>query len=362
MERARPSVVSRLQHVRGAPAVSLLAPVDRHRPGNAEDPLRLRGLVEEARRRLSEDYAPGVARALADRLAAAVDRVDLRDPPDGVAVYVTMDRSTSLRLPFPVRERVVVDETFVTRDLVLGFQRRPRYRVLVLGERRSRLFEGVVDRLEEWHEEGFPSVAPGAAGEPLPSGGYPQHTSQADEQYRQRFRRVDEALRAISRDDPLPLVVVGVERDLAFFDEVTGVGDLVAGRVAGNHEESTAHEVAAVAWVVMADHEARRRAAAVAELVDAVGRGRAVTGTDEVWTCAREGRGHRLLVEEDLVELPNREVDGRLEPAVDVDAPGVMDDVVDEIVEAVLAQGGEVTFVEPEALADQGRIGLLLRY
>jgi hypothetical protein len=40
----------------------------------------------------------------------------------------------------------------------------------------------------------------------------------------------------------------------------------------------------------------------------------------------------------------------------------VMDDAVDEIIEAVLAKGGEVMIVDDNALPDHNQIALTLRY
>jgi len=48
-----------------------------------------------------------------------------------------------------------------------------------------------------------------------------------------------------------------------------------------------------------------------------------------------------------------------------VDQPGgteVMDDAVDEIIEVVLAKGGNIAIVDDEALSIHQRIALVLRY
>jgi hypothetical protein len=55
-------------------------------------------------------------------------------------------------------------------------------------------------------------------------------------------------------------------------------------------------------------------------------------------------------------------VDGRLEPAGAIDAPEVLDDAVDALVDIVLKTGGDVMFVEPNALGIHGPVAMLLRY
>jgi hypothetical protein len=57
-------------------------------------------------------------------------------------------------LPFPVRAAVSVGSTPATSFLVQGLRRSPRYRVLVLSDRATRLFEAVRDELVEVLEHG----------------------------------------------------------------------------------------------------------------------------------------------------------------------------------------------------------------
>jgi hypothetical protein len=51
-----------------------------------------------------------------------------------------------------------------------------------------------------------------------------------------------------------------------------------------------------------------------------------------------------------------------LRPADDPTAPEVLDDAVDELVETVLANGGQVVFVDNGALEVHQRIAMILRY
>jgi hypothetical protein len=99
----------------------------------------------------------------------------------------------------------------------------------------------------------------------------------------------------------------------------------------------------------------------VATLVQAVGEGRAVTGMDEVWTLAEQGRGRLLVVEEDYRHEPSVLTEGRLVRAPVPQGPDVITDPVDEVVETVVRSGGSVEFVPSQRLGELGRVGLLLR-
>jgi len=69
-----------------------------------------------------------------------------------------------------------------------------------------------------------------------------------------------------------------------------------------------------------------------------------------------------LAVEESLF-YPARLSDGgdTLTPSSDLDAPDVVDDAVDELIEHVLLRGGWIAVVSDGSLAEHGRVALALR-
>lgn len=360
MQSVRVGDLDELRQIRADPAVSVLAPLDRRRPGNAKDPLRLRHLVDEACARVGAEYPEPLAGTVTERLEDAFATVDFDHPTDGVALFATPTGARVYGLAFPVPERVVVDETLATRDLVRGLQRNPHYRVLVLSEHHTRLFEGIAGQLTEAHAHRFPLAVEGAHGELLASGGYASHTDRSDDQHRQFFREVDEALGSAIGDDRAPVFVVGVDRDLAVFDEVTRHADIVAARLAAGHERTPPTELADVVRPLVDEHVAARTTHAIAALVDAIGAGRAVVGVKAVWRAARGGRGRLLLVEEDYT-YPAHVVDGDLAPA-DPEELAAIDDAVDEVIESVLAADGDVVFADPGTLGEHGPIALVTWY
>jgi hypothetical protein len=353
--------LDQLREPRGYPAVSLLCPLQRHRPGNSEDPVRLRHLAQEARRRLQHELGVRVSAGLVRRVEEGIDSIDLGRPSEAVALYATPSETRVLMLPFAVPERVVVDDAFETRDLARGLAQHPQYRVLVLAEKPTRLLESDGTTMTEVRSAVFPMFIEGARGDPIPSGGYAPHSSRSESQHEQFFRLVDHAFRAHTATNPLPLVIVGTKRDLAYFEQVTENTAWIVGRLFGNHELTPLDELTRLTRPIIHTHLAEQQAATVAELVDAIGAGRAVVGIKPVWQRGIEGRGRILLVEEDF-EYPARVVDQRLEPAGAVDAPEILDDAVDALIDIVIESGGRVVFVGPGSLGTHGPIAMILRY
>lgn len=356
--------VEHLQQISGYPALTITLPTHRTSPDNQQDPIRLRNLVTQATNRLVEELGKREAEPLIAKLDKLVAGVNFRHTLDGMALFVNHDTVAMYDLPFTLQERVVVDNTFFTRDLVFAMNRTPRYWVVVLSEKPTRLFEGTHDTLVEMEKEGFPMSHEGPGGETSLPGGFGVNPSAIrDERHRQFFRDVDAALKPILTKDPLPLVVVGVDRYLAFFDEVTQHKEAILTQVHGSHDKTTPSELAKIVWPPVQAALAEQRQAYMAELDRAEGERKVASTIGEVWRFAHEGRGRFLLVEEDFHFCGQVDESGmQLTPAEDPSAAGVVADAVDDVIETVLSKQGRVGFVANGQLEKYQRIALILRY
>ncbi len=355
--------IRELQAMRLYPSVTITMPTHRTSPENRQDPIRLKNLLTEVTNRLTSEFTEREVQDIVDKLDRLARGIDFRYALDGLALFVNKDFAKAVQVPFRLKERTVVDETFATRDLVWGLNHSTRYWVLVLSERPTRLFEGIGEHLFEVEREGFPMVHEGPGGEaPLPAEYGIDKSAYRDERHRQFFRRVDAALKVFMAADPLPLVLVGVDRYLSFFREVSAHRDQVIASVQGSHDKTPPHALAKLVWPFVLDYRNGQVREGLAQLEKAVNARRYVAGIDEVWRMAHQGRGELLLVEEGYLFPAMLGPEGRLIPAEDPTAPGAIDDAVDEIIEAVLAKKGKVVFAGDGQLADFARIALVLRF
>lgn len=351
-----------LQQHRADPAISVLLPTHRTSPDNKRDPIVLKNLLTEAVNRLEERLGKRDAEPLVQRLEQEAAAVDFRHTLDGLAIFVSADHASTQIIAEPLPARVVLDATFATRDLVFALNRSPRYWVLALSEQPSRLYEGTRETLVEVRGEGFPMEHTGpGGGTALPK--LIDKSKFEDEHHQQFFRRVDQALEAFTKDDPLPVVVVGVERWKSHFREVTRHRDLLTS-VRGSHDATPPFELAKLVWPAVRDALSERRAGAFDVLGAAVGAQRSASGLPQVWRKAVEGRVERLLVEEGYRAPARLDADGALHLVDDAEAEadGVLPDAIDEVIERVMATQGTVTFVDDGTLGDHERVAATLRY
>jgi Bacterial archaeo-eukaryotic release factor family 3 len=349
-----------LVRTREYPAVSVLMPTHRRAPENQQDRIRLRNLLNEARRRLTGDelVSAGVADDVLKGLEEAAAGVDLNHAEDGLALFAAPGgEHHSYLLAQTVEERVVVDETFLTRNVVAALTGPSSFWVLVLSDKHTRLWDGRRDHLTEVTTAGFPMTHELTLGA-VDKSGRVIPRPQNDERHRQFMREVDRTLGAVLAKDTRPVVLVGLKRNLVTFDDVASHIGAVIGSVEGGHDGASGHELLGLVQPVLDADIERRQRAALLELDAARNGRRYAAGLEEVWQLARQGRGAHLVVEngyrtralvyDDHLVLSEGEAD--------------TEDAVDDVIEIVLSHGGEVTFVPDYMLADHDRIALVARY
>jgi hypothetical protein len=273
-----------------------------------------------------------------------------------LALFAGPRTAMALRLPVEVKERVVVDPTFATRDLVRSLHRTPRHVVLVLSSREARLFEGAGDQLRPARTSAFPlretRERQGAGGRP----------DRDDKDTAAFLRGVDRALGTYLRLHPAPLVLAGSTRVLATFTGLsTNLGRL-AGSIPVNLSSEPLSALAERIRPALEDYLLSRQHEALALLDRRVGARRAVSGMADAWLAARTEAPEMLAVEQGLFYPARVSADGDLlVPATDVEHPEVIDDAVDELIELVLERGGWVALVDDGLLAAHDGVALTLR-
>jgi hypothetical protein len=234
----------------------------------------------------------------------------------------------------------------------------------VLSEKPTRLYDGARDSLEEHVGDGFPRVHKGPGGATaLPGGQGINAASVRQTMHMEFFRHVDEALGQVLAQDPTPVVIVGVQRYLGYFHKLTRHADRIIGTLEGSHDKTPVHELGKLVWPRVREHLDAAAQAQIGQLDVAQNAGRLASGIVQTWRAAAEGRGDHLIVEQDY-QVPGTLDDTglTLTLADDATAPGVIDDVVDELIELVIAKGGQVTFVNNGGLDKHQHVALTLRY
>lgn len=335
------ALLAQLQRLSAYPSVTVLAPTTAADPMRDEDVKRLLALVADADRRLVGDVDDDIRLAVVDRLRALVDEAALQPATRAVALCASPEHHAVVHLGRDVRPRVVVDDTFATRDMVADLNRTAVFRVLTVSDRKARLFVGDRARLAEVRDDRWPLVRDELD---TPTGW---------------VRAMIDAISEECGDQELPTVLAGVHRTVRAVRPRLPIEPIAV--LGGGHDRTGWAELHRLVWPVVVDWMRRDGDRAMAQLDAARGARRFAGGIDEVWSLAADGRVQLLVVEEDY-DLAASIEDGQITPATDPEAPGVVDDLVDELIEAVLRHGGEAVMVPSGTLAAHDRVAAALRY
>jgi len=359
-----PAALAELRRPRKYPAVSVLLPTHRTQPDNAQDSVRLRNLLEEAKNAVHND--PEVSRSdridVIGQLDQAMGEVDLVYAEDGLAIFAAPGEHQVWSLERSVPERVLLAQTFLTRNLVAAHAASRPYWVLALSADVATMWSGSRHQAPKPENGTFPVHRPSLDFDP-------EHQEQIgdtpstfnDEDTRTFLREVTEAANPLLAADPRPLYVVGDVEALAALDEVGPLVKEAVSRVGQGGLAMGPPEALAEA-VRQADRERDEAqvAAVLADLDRARGRKAFAGGLDEVWQSVTEGRA-ALVAIEDGFRVTVREKGEHLVPA-GADERGARDDIVDEIAEQALDTGARVHFVPDGALGGSGNIAAVLRF
>jgi hypothetical protein len=341
-----------LRAPREFPAVSVLLPTHRTFPDNRQDTILLRNMLDEAATRLRDANLPhGIADEVIGSLETAAAAADLDHAAEALVLFAAPGgEHHTFSLPYVhPRARVVIGQSFATRDLVAAQEHVWNYWTLVLSEQPARLWSGTGERLTESTAGGFPL----SASVPRQRGG---------EEDLSFFRHVLGEMVTVLADDGRPLVVTGVSRCLSYFDQFApaAVKSQFIGAAEGSFDHATGPELAAIVAPTLTAERQRWQADAIERLETARSERLFAGGLSQVWDLAAAGQIRELLVEECYL-APARQDGGHLLPPGDPSGDQI-DDAVDTIMDAVLDGGGEVIFVPDGALESAQRIAASLRY
>ncbi|MFD0068452.1 chemotaxis protein [Streptomyces sp. NPDC056690] len=357
-----PAVLASLRRPRHYPAVSVLMPTHRRKPDNAQDPIRLRNLLAGAAKELEADPAvtPERRQDVEEQLDLALAEIDLDHAEDALAIFASPGEHHVWSLPRTVPERVVLADTYLTRNLVAAYTAEQPYWVLAVSADRAALWRGDARRLVEQHTAGFPltrSLDDPDAERKERIGDLP--STYRDEQTRQFLRQVDAAL----GETPAPtgrLYVAGEQEAVTLLNEVGTATEHAVPVAHGGLANAGAEAVREAVRSAVTAQEQQSVATTMADIERARGWKEFAAGVDEVWEHVAAGRVRALVVEEHF-RTTVRQDGEHLVPAEpgDLDAH---DDIVDEIVERALETGAEVRFVPDATLPEGTGIVGIMRY
>lgn len=358
-------ILKELQNKGTFPCVSILMPTHRSFPENQQDKIRLKNLVSTAQRRLREESGKSDISGITQKLNDLAESVDYNNLLDGLAVFISNDDNYKFNFSFPVKERVIIDKSFATRDIVFGLNRSQPYYALIVDEKNTRFYSGIRENLTEIIHPDLPLknfVHDIKSGE-ITDTSFNDRIHENEERLRNYLREVDLLLIELSNSENIPYIIAGTQKQISLFKEISRSKSVLLGELTGNYGNTSRDELAKLIWPIAKNGFAEIRANILNDVEKATGAKKFAAGIDEVWKLAKEGRGLTLLTEINFSMIGTITDEGFVpggQAAAADDAH--TEDAVDEIIENVVSKGGRVVFFDNGKLDQYGKIAMILRY
>lgn len=359
------------------PCISLYQPTVRTRPEHQQDPLRFKNLVKSAEDTLSRRYLPNMVRPMLHRVAALADNPSFWEHTrDGLAILASPKVFQVFHLQRPVKEQVIVADTFHVKPLLRYMQSADRFQVLGLTREEARMWEGnryVLDPLEPdpgpltlnillGDEVTEPHVAvTGGPGGIQAGHGQGSRKDEADIDMERFFRAVDRIIiDKCSKPSGLPLLLLAAPEIQTEFRRTSQNTQLVGPGLMMNPVKLTAEKIRELAWQALLPLYEERLASITNDFRVAESRNLGSGDVSDVARAALAGRVGRLLVEAD------RDIPGRIDVAGGVRfaerGEDDINDITNDVAQLVLKNGGEVIVVPADKMPTKTGIAAVYRY
>ncbi|MEO9210240.1 MAG: hypothetical protein ABI208_04030 [Ginsengibacter sp.] len=351
--------LKKLKNITSNCCVTIILQTHRTLPDNEKDSLVLKNLIKEAESRLSAEYEKPFVSEMMKRINDLAKDINHKYNKESLALFVNENIAEFIRMPISVEDRVVIDKSFATRDIVRALNKEIAYYVLVLGRDKARLIEAFNDKMFNEIEDNFPFENRNLN---------PVQRSEASIGRRQTnltqefFNRVDKQLNELWKENPLPVIICADENNYSEYLQIADKKEIIVGHLKGNRLHEKAHHIIEAAWPIMNKLNIEKVQQRISELKTAVNSRNFLIDYNEIWQAVNNGKGKTLFVKQGHFQpaiLENNHIE--LVSKENIEKANV-DDIIDEMVEKNLQSNGDAIFINGDELEKFNGLVLVTKY
>jgi Bacterial archaeo-eukaryotic release factor family 3 len=346
------------------PCISIIMPFEPKM--NLKEALlhKLKLAADNVEDQLLENYPDEKSKPIITRLRQLIKELNFNTHKRSVAIFLSPLIEKVYYLDIPMEERIVIDESFEIRDLIYSKKQIHKYLLVVLSSKWVKIYLGnttefirityvVPDNIAAYENDISEKIA-----------NFSDQNKRKEIMLNKFLLHIDNGLTLLRKSYKLPLFVMGAARTVGHFKKITHNGDHVIDYIHGNFENKTVPELKALMEPYVADWKKVIQTDLLQQIEEALNHRKLAVGMDEVWKSASQKRARLLVVEKNFIF-----------PADKSSTPGIIykreesvtgafyiKDAVDDVIEKVLANGGDVEFVDEGVLEGYSKIVLIEFY
>ncbi len=346
------------------PSVSIIMPFEPKINLETELHHKLKVAADKVEIELLNNYPKELSEFVIQKIRTVISNLIFNPLKKSIAIYVSPVFEKVFYLDTAVEEKIIIDNSFEIRDLVYSEKTLHKYLLLLVSGKESHIYLGDSSGLALIKTNLPDSVYAYVNDAPERVANFSDMTDRKQTTVYKFLYHIDSALDEILSTYHLPLFVLGAEKILGHFKKFTKHGEAIIEYVKGNYDEATLPELEALLDPHIAGWRAGKQKDLLNQLDEAAGKKKLVFGMKDVWREATNHRGRLLVVEKNYRCAAQH--GGSEENIEEVTAPynkfPLIRDAVDDTIEKILANGGDVDFVDENVLKDYQHIALIEYY
>ncbi len=352
-------LLNKVKNIYKEACVSIIINTHRTKPNNQKDEINLKNLVKEVENRLNETYNKRFVWSIMENLNKVVNSINHNFNLESLIIYANNDFAEYTRLPVKVKDRVVIDYSFSTRDLIRAMHNESAYYVLVISKQQARLIEAYGNIVVKELKDDFKMENSLYTTDKAKL----STNNEQDNLIEEFFNRVDKNVLSSIKNHNLPILLATITRNYSHYKKIADKKEFIIGHLNGNKDNETAQNIISDAWKMMLPLIKKKNASRIVELKKGVSDGKILSDLNEIWKAIQHGKGKTLFVKRgyfQAVVMKDNHI--TLTDKKNIDQINFKDDIVDEMIEQTMSLGGDIIFMEGDELKEFNNLALLTRY
>ena len=348
----------KVKEIRSEGCISIILNTHRTRPDSLKDPIVLNNLIKETEERLLNDYDKRFAGSIIKKLKNLANSINHNFNLESLVLFVNTDFADYTRIPIEVKDRVIIDKTFATRDLVRAMHQETGYYVLVLSRQNARLIEAYNDKVVQELKGDFP-----LKNTLYTADKFKLSTAKGqDNLIEEFFNKIDKLVLKSININPLPILLATETRNFNHYQKIADKKESILGHINWSMYDKEPHYIVKDAWKIVQAIVKKQQTDRIVELRKAVSSGRFLSDYNEIWDALQSGRGQTLFVKNDFFQSALL-INNKILPVTSFkNNKDIVDDIIDEMIELNLAYGGDTVFLEGNELQQFQNLALIIRF